>query len=241
MGRAHEVRAASMAKTAAMKSSLYAKWGKEIFKAAKEGVPDPEMNQALKNVIARAKKEQVPATVISRAIEKANGVKSGATKEKSYEGYGPGQVAVIVNCLTDNDNRTFTEVRTAFTKTGGTIGTSVGYLFNRKAVFEFSGLTEDEIMEAVMAADADFEDVKVDEELNAKVIADPSQLEAVKAALLAYKADLEFDTASNELVPTTTVELDDDHKEKFQRFLDMLSEYDDVSEVVHNAVGFDED
>ena len=85
MGRAHEVRAASMAKTAAMKSAKYAKWGKEIFQAAKAGVPDPEMNQGLKNTIARAKKDQCPADVIKRAIEKAQGVKSGATKEKVYE------------------------------------------------------------------------------------------------------------------------------------------------------------
>ena len=99
MGRAHEVRAASMAKTAAMKSAKYARWNKEIFAAAKAGVPDPEMNQGLKNVIARAKKDQCPADVIKRAIEKAKGVTSGATKEKVYEGYGPGQVAVILNLI----------------------------------------------------------------------------------------------------------------------------------------------
>ena len=159
MGRAHEVRAASMAKTAAMKSSKYAKWGKEIFAAAKAGVPDPEMNQGLKNVIARAKKDQVPADVIKRAIDKAQGVKSGATKEKVYEGYGPGNVAVIVECLTDNDNRTYTEVRTAFNKTGGTIGTAVSYLFSRKAIFEFEGMSEDDAMEALLEAGADCEEI----------------------------------------------------------------------------------
>ena len=153
MGRAHEVRAASMAKTAAMKSSKYAKWGKEIFQAAKAGVPDPEMNQSLKRTIERAKKDQCPADVIKRAIAKAQGVASGASKEKVYEGYGPGNVAMIVECLTDNDNRTFTEVRTAFNKTGGTIGTAVSYMFSRKAQFSFDGMSEDEAMEALMNAE----------------------------------------------------------------------------------------
>ena len=235
MGRAHEVRAASMAKTAAMKSAKYAKWGKEIFQAAKAGVPDPEMNQGLKNTIARAKKDQCPADVIKRAIEKAQGVKSGATKEKVYEGYGPGQVAVIVECLTDNDNRTFTEVRTAFNKTGGTIGTAVSYIFSRKAVFAFEGLSEDEAMEALMAGDADFEDLNTGEDGLVHITADPAQFDAIKAALEAAKADIEFDTCETTLVPSTKVDLDADHEEKFRRMLSLLREYDDVSEIYHNA------
>ena len=235
MGRAHEVRAASMAKTAAMKSSKYAKWGKEIFQAAKAGVPDPEMNQGLKRTIERAKKDQCPADVIKRAIEKAKGLNSGATKEKVYEGMGPGNVAVIVECLTDNDNRTFTEVRTAFNKTGGTIGTAVSYMFSRKAVVAFEGMTEDEAMEALMAGDADFEDLSTDEDGFVNITADPSQFEAIKAALEAAKADIEFDTCETTLVPSTKVDLDADHEEKFRRMLALLREYDDVSEIYHNA------
>ncbi|MBR3617238.1 MAG: YebC/PmpR family DNA-binding transcriptional regulator [Acholeplasmatales bacterium] len=236
MGRAHEVRAASMAKTAAMKSSKYAKWQKEIFAAAKAGVPDPDMNQGLKNVIARAKKEQVPADVIKRAIEKAAGVKSGATKEKSYEGMGPGNVAVIVNCLTDNDNRTFTEVRTAFNKTGGTIGQAVSYLFSKKAIFEFEGMSEDEVLEALMMGEnTDYEDLTVDEDGFVKIVAVPESFEGIKAAILAAKPDLEFETASCEMVPSSYVDLDEDHLGKFKRLLEALAEFDDVDEVIHNA------
>lgn len=235
MGRAHEVRAASMAKTAAMKSSKYAKWGKEIFQAAKAGVPDPEMNQSLKRVIERAKKDQCPADVIKRAIAKAQGVASGATKEKVYEGYGPGNVAVIVECLTDNDNRTYTEVRTAFNKTGGTIGTAVSYMFNRKAVFSFDGMSEDEAMEALMNGDADFEEINTDEEGYVNITAAPSDFEAIKNALLAVNPELEFDECSVDLIPSTYVDLDEDHLGKFKRFLDLLKEYDDVSEIHHNA------
>ena len=241
MGRAHEVRAASMAKTAAMKSSKYAKWGKEIFQAAKAGVPDPEMNQSLKRVIERAKKDQCPADVIKRAIAKAQGVASGATKEKIYEGYGPGNVAVIVECLTDNDNRTYTEVRTAFSKTGGTIGTAVSYMFNRKAVFSFDGMTEDEAMEALMNGDADFEEINTDEDGYVNITAAPSDFEAIKNALLAVNPELEFDECSVDLIPSTYVDLDEDHLAKFRRLLDTLKEYDDVSEIHHNANLPDED
>ena len=236
MGRAHEVRAASMAKTAAMKSSKYGKRGKEIFAAAKAGDPDPEMNQNLKNVIAKAKKDQVPADVIKRAIEKAKGVKSGATKEKSYEGMGPGNVAVIVNCLTDNDNRTFTEVRTAFNKTGGTIGSAVSYLFAKKAIFEFAGMSEDEVLEALMMGEnADYEDLTVAEDGTVKIVAAPESYDGIKAALEAAKEDIDFDTCETKMVPSTTVDLDEDHLGKFKRLLEMLAEYDDIEDVIHNA------
>ena len=235
MGRAHEVRAASMAKTAAMKSSKYAKWGKEVFIAAKAGVPDPEMNLGLKRTIERAKKDQCPADVIKRAIAKAAGLQSVATKEKVYEGYGPGNVAMIVECLTDNDNRTFTEVRTAFNKTGGTIGTAVSYLFNRKAQFEFTGMTEDEAMEALMNGDADFEEITTNEDGSVSIDATPDQFDAIKDALLAAKPELEFDTCSVDLVPSTYVDLDEDHLGKFERLLNLLKEFDDVNEIHHNA------
>ena len=241
MGRAHEVRAASMAKTAAMKSSKYAKWGKEIFQAAKAGVPDPEMNQSLKRTIERAKKDQCPADVIKRAIAKAQGVASGASKEKVYEGYGPGNVAMIVECLTDNDNRTFTEVRTAFNKTGGTIGTAVSYMFSRKAQFSFEGMSEDEAMEALMNAELDFEDMNTDEDGFVNITANPSDFEAIKNALETAKPDLEFDTCSVDLIPSTYVDLDEDHEAKFKRLLGLLREYDDVSEIYHNANISDED
>ena len=235
MGRAHEVRAASMAKTAAMKSKKYARWGKEIFQAAKAGVPDPEMNQSLKKVIEKAKKDQCPAEVIKRAIAKAQGVASGASKEKVYEGYGPGNVAMIVECLTDNDNRTFTEVRTAFNRTGGTIGTAVGYLFSRKAQFVTSSLSEDEIMEILMEAGLDFEDLTTKEDGSVELFAATGDFNAIKEALEAAKPEIEFDECGINLIPANYVDLDEDHEAKFRRLLDALSECDDVSEVYHNA------
>ena len=235
MGRAHEVRAASMAKTAAMKSSKYARWGKEILAAAKSGVPDPEMNQSLKRTIERAKKDQCPADVIKRAIARAQGLNSGATKEIVYEGYGPGKVAMIVECLSDNNNRTYTDVRTAFSRCGGTIGTSVNYLFSRKALFSFENMSEDEAMEALLEAGLDFEDLSTDEDGFVNITAQPSDCEAIKEALLAKKPELEFEQAGVEMVPSNYVDLDEEHLQKFQRLMESLRELDDVNEIYHNA------
>ena len=117
MGRAFEVRKAAMMKTSAAKTKVYSRFGKEIYIAAKAGVPDPEMNQGLKRMIERAKANQVPADVIKRAIEKAKGGTDESYTSVRYEGFGPGNCTIIVDCLTDNVNRTVSDVRTCFTKT----------------------------------------------------------------------------------------------------------------------------
>ena len=235
MGRAHEVRAASMAKTALMKSKKYSKWGKEILEAAKSGVPDPDMNQILKKTIERAKKDQCPADVIKRAIEKAKGITSGAMKETVYEGMGNGNVAVIVECLTDNVNRTVTNVRSAFTKTGGNFGASSSFMFERQARFVFNGLTEDEAMEALMNAGCDFNDMSSDEDGYVTIIAAPENFTQIRDALVAVKEDLEFETDEVNLFPTSYVDLDEETKPKFEHMLQMLSECEDVQTVHHNA------
>lgn len=235
MGRAHEVRAASMAKTAAMKSAKYAKWGKEIFQAAKQGLPDPEVNQTLKKVIERAKKDQCTAEVIKRAIEKAKGAISGASKEKVYEGYGNGNVAVIVECLTDNDNRTFSEVRNCFTKTGGQIGQTVSYMFERKAYISFNKQDEDKILEILLENDLDCEEVVTEGELTI-VYAEPKYFNDIKDVLEKNIENINFDTCEISLIPTTTVNISGETKEKFERMLEMLQELDDVQDVYHNAI-----
>ena len=168
MGRAHEVRAASMAKTAAMKSAKYARWGKEIFQAAKAGVPDPEMNQGLKRIIERAKKDQCPADVIKRAIEKAKGGSMESYYPIRYEGFGPNNSLLMIECLTDNHNRTQTDVKVAFQKTGGKIASSgsVTYQFKHLAVFVFKGLSEEDAVMALLDADCDVQNTytEIDEE-----------------------------------------------------------------------------
>ncbi len=235
MGRAHEVRAASMAKTALAKSKKYSKWGKEILDCAKAGDPNPEMNQPLKKLIEKAKKDQCPAEVIKRALEKAEGLKSGNMKETHYEGFGPGRVAVMVDCLTDNVNRTFTDIRQCFGKTGGTIGQAVGHMFARKAKYVFTGMTEDETLEVLMGADVFPEEVTTDEDGYVTIIDDPKNSDAISEALDSCGKELEFDDQGVSMVASMYVDLDDEANEKFQRMLNMFSECDDVQAVYHNA------
>ena len=235
MGRAHEVRAASMAKTALAKSKKYSKWGKELLDCAKAGDPNPEMNQPLKKLIEKAKKDQCPADVIKRALEKAKGLKSGNMKETSYEGLAAGRTAIVVECLTDNVNRTFTDVRTIFGKTGGTIGTAVGHLFSRKAKYVFSGLTEDETLEILMGADVFPEEVSTDEDGYVTILDDPKNSQAISDALDACGKELEFEEQGVSMVASMYVDLSDEDLAKFQRMLDLLSECEDVQSVYHNA------
>jgi YebC/PmpR family DNA-binding regulatory protein len=241
MGRAHEVRAASMAKTALMKSKKYSKWGKEILDCAKAGDPNPDMNQPLKKLIERAKKDQCPAEVIKIALEKASGLKSGNMKETHYEGYGPGKAAVMVDCLTDNVNRTFTDVRQIFSKTGGTIGTTVGHLFARRAKFVFSGMTEDETLEVLMGADVFPEETSTDENGNVVILDDPKNASAISDALEASGKELDFKEQGVSMIASMYVDLDEEAKAKFDRMMEMFAENEDVQDVTHNANVAEED
>ena len=152
MGRAHEVRKVAMAKTAAKKAKLYSRYGKEIYLTAKAGGPELDGNLALRRLVDKAKKEQVPADVIKRAIDK---VKSGVTENYEpiqFEGFGPGNSTLIVKCLTDNINRTISQVRPAFTKAKSKLGAegSVAYLYNVESTVILSGMSEDEVLEALV-------------------------------------------------------------------------------------------
>ena len=141
MGRSFEVRKASMAKTQGAKIKVYSKYGKEIYMCAKNGGPDPDMNLSLKHLISKAKKDQVPAHVIDKALDKASGGGGEDYQPARYEGFGPGNAMVIVECLTDNPNRTFGDVRQCFTKTKAKIGTqgTCAHSFDHAAIFVFAG------------------------------------------------------------------------------------------------------
>lgn len=236
MGRAHEVRKAAMEKTAAVKSKLYAKFGKEIYMAAKSGGPDPDSNITLKRIIERAKQNQVPADVIKRNIEKT---KSGVGEDYApvrYEGFGPGGSTLIVECLTDNVNRTFGEVRACFTKTGGNLGVqnSVSYQYSYCSYITFSGLTEDEVYEALLENECEVESIEVEEDV-ISVIGAPSDLYHIIESLKSVGKELEFFSDSLVWMPSGYVDLNDDDYKKFQHFLAMTDEIDDVQEVYHNV------
>ena len=161
MGRAYQNRKVSMAKTAATKTKVYSKYGREIYVCAKSGGADPSANLALRGLMERAKKDQVPSHVIEKALEKARGGAGEDFSSARYEGFGPGGVMVIVDCLTDNPNRTFGDVRQCFTKTKAKIGTpgTVSHMFEHAAILALYHTDEDAILEALLAADVDVSDL----------------------------------------------------------------------------------
>ncbi len=235
MGRAFEVRKAAMAKTAAKKTKLYSKFGKEIYIAAKQGVPDPEMNISLKHVMEKAKKAQVPSDIIKRAIEKATSGVTEAYTSVRYEGFGPGQSTLIVDCLTDNVNRTVSEVRNCFTKTKNKLGVSgsVSFMYNNHSIVSFTGLTEEETLEALINADIDAD---IEEEDNAITIyGEPTDLFKIKTALEDVKSSIDFDVDEIAMIPMTYIKLSNEEKENFNRLLDMLEDLEDVQEIYHNV------
>lgn len=238
MGRAFEVRKKAMAQTAAAKTKLYSKYGKEVYLAAKSGVPDPSMNVELKRVIDKAKKAQVPGELIKRAIDKA---KSGTGENyvaNTYEGFGPGASTIIVECLTDNPNRCISDVRTCFTKAKGKLGVAgcVSHGYDRVSLIEVKGINEEEAMDACFNAGVDIDDLESDGD-SVSIIAAPDKLYAVKDALEQYKKDLDFTVEEVRYVPANNeyVALQGEEKELFARLLSLLDAVDDVQEVYHNV------
>lgn len=238
MGRAHEVRAAAMAKTAAMKSKLYSRFGKELYIAAKSGVPDPDMNLALKRKIAEAKSNQVPADVIKRAIDKAKGGTDENYLECRYEGFGPGNSTIIVDCLTDNQNRSLTGVKTCFNKChGAKLANSgaVSYNYEQVGIFQFPYQDEEKMLEALLEAEVDVLDVNVDDDLMTvkTTFADFGKGQEAIEALL---PNVEFDRCEVTMLPNEYVTLTDPEDiESFQKLLAMLNDVDDVNKVYTNV------
>lgn len=242
MGRAHEVRKVAMAKTAAKKAKLYSRYGKEIYLAAKSGGPEPDANLALRRLVEKAKKEQVPADVIKRAIDK---VKSGVTEnyeEKVFEGYANGGATLIVKCLTDNINRTISSVRPAFTKSKAKLGNegSVSYLYDVISVVAFKGLDEEAVLEALVMAEVDVQDIESEDDGTIKIIGEPTDLYRIKEAIESVKADVEFEIDEIQTLPQETVELDGEDMELFERLMNNLNDCDDVDQIYHNVSNYDE-
>jgi YebC/PmpR family DNA-binding regulatory protein len=235
MGRAYQNRKESMAKTSDAKARVYSKYGRVIYMCAKEGGTDPDGNLALRGLIERAKKDQVPTHVIDKAIKKAEGGSGEDFSVARYEGYGPGGCMVIVDCLTDNPNRTFGDVRQCFTKTKCKIGTegSVLHMFDHSAILVFNG-DEEEALEALMMADVDVTDIEsVDGKIT--VFAPSSEYFKAKKSLTDAFDGIEFDVDEIQFLPTSTSPISADSVEMFDKFLDMLNDLEDVQNVYHNV------
>ena len=223
-------------KADAKRGKIFTKIGRELMIAVKNGGPDPDNNPKLRDAIAKAKAANMPNDTVQRSIKKASGELGAVDYERIvYEGYGPSGVAVIVDTLTDNKNRSAGNVRSAFTKGGGNMGTTgcVGFMFQEKGeiVIEKGDLDEEELM--MMALDAGAEDFNSDEEEVFIITTTPEDFGTVREALEAE--GLEFLEAAVKMIPDTYTEIDEEAAKKFQKMLDLLEDDDDVQEVYHNA------
>ncbi|BAU27793.1 YebC/PmpR family DNA-binding regulatory protein [Aneurinibacillus soli] len=216
-------------------SRIYAKFGKEIYVAAKQGEPDPESNRALKVVLERAKTYSVPKAIIDRALEKAKGGSEESYDELRYEGFGPNGSMVIVDALTNNVNRTASDVRAAFSKNGGNMGVSgsVAYMFDATAVIGIEGKTADEALEILMEADVDARDI-LEEDEAVIVYAEPDQFHAVQEAFK-NAGITEFTVAELTMLAQNDLTLPEDAQAQFERMIDALEDLEDVQQVYHNV------
>ena len=220
----------------ARRGKLFAKLIKNIEVAARQGGGDPAGNPTLYDAIQKARKSSVPLDNIERAVKRGSGAEAGGADGQTimYEGYGPGGVAVLIECLTDNRNRAASEVRVAITRNGGNMADpgSVSYMFNRKGVLivpKVDALTEDDVLSAVL--DAGAEEVN-DLGESFEVVSEASDVVAVRTALQA--AQIDYDSAEATFLPSVTVSLDEEQARKVFRLLEALEESDDVQNVYAN-------
>ncbi|MCR8869368.1 YebC/PmpR family DNA-binding transcriptional regulator [Peribacillus frigoritolerans] len=216
-------------------SRIYAKFGREIYVVAKQGEPDPESNQALRVVLERAKTYNVPRAIIDRAIEKAKGGSEENYDELRYEGFGPNGSMVIVDALTNNVNRTASDVRAAFGKNGGNMGVSgsVAYMFDATAVIGIEGKTADDVLELLMEADVDVRDI-IEEEESVIVYAEPEQFHAVQQAFK-DAGICDFTVAELTMLAQNDLTLPEDAQAQFEKMIDALEDLEDVQQVYHNV------
>lgn len=232
MGRHFEVRAASMAATAKKKSAIYMRASKEIYMAAKKGVPDPNSNLALRAAIDKYRK-QCPKDVIDRAIKKAQGGEATNYIEGRYEAYGPAGTYLIIDTLSDNSNRALVNVRTIITRKGGHLG-DVSYNFEQVGVldFKYDG-TEESLEEILVLGDVDVKEITLEDGI-AEVIVDPSSFDKAKAVLQENGvSDYEFAEVTMRANDIVTLEGED--LTKFKELLDMLDDCEDVQNIYHNV------
>ena len=228
--------AAKKGKADAARGKIFTKLGRELLVAVKQGGPDPAGNSKLKDVIAKCKAANMPNDTINNATKKASGAGDSANYEEViYEGYGPNGVAVIVEGSTDNKNRTAADVRHAFDKSGGNLGTTgcVSYMFNKKGVIVIdkttTSMSEDDVM--MVALESGAEDFSAEDEVY-EITTTPEDFSSVRESL--EEQGFEFLEAEVQMVPTTYTALDENGANKMQRLLDMLDDLDDVTNVYHN-------
>ena len=236
MGRAYEVRKASIQKTGAAKAKLYSNYAKEIYLAAKKGTPEIESNVLLKRLVDKAKKEQVPSDIINRAIDKAKGAGGEDYEVVTYEGFGPGASTLIIRTLTDNVNRTVGMVRAAFNKIHKSLGVtnSVSYNYDYLAIVSVKDMNEEEVFNALLEngiEPVDFEN----EDGEIVITVKPTDHNKVKDVLESIHPDVHYELDEEGMYAKDKVTLEGEDLELFERLLSLLEDIDDVSDIYHNV------
>jgi YebC/PmpR family DNA-binding regulatory protein len=237
MGRIFEKRKETIFKTAAQKSKLYSKYGRQLYMAAKNGVPDPQANAALRSVIERAKRDNVASHVIEKAIQKAAGAGGEDFQAARYEGFGPGGSLLIVECLTDNPTRTISDVRGCFYKTNSKLAAngSVVMSFDHLAVLSFKGDDEEKVLEAMFAAEVAVEEIEC-EDGTVTIFAPPAEFSKARMALLEAFPGTELEIQEIRFLPQSSKSLDGEDLGQFEKLLNTLNDCDDVQDIYHNVV-----
>lgn len=237
MGRAFEVRKASIMKNGAAKGKLYAMYAKEIYQAAKTGGTEVTSNASLKRLIDRAKSEQVPGDIIKRAIDKVNSGVDENYQQTTYEMFGPGGSTFIVECLTDNLNRTVSELRAVINKCHIKMGAMGSVLFNYEhlCVVGFKGLDLETTMDALIENNADFIDMEMDNDL-VVVYGNPQDLNQIKESINLKLPNIEFEIDEITYLAKEKITLENSDLEIFNKVLKMLDDVEDVQNVYHNVV-----
>lgn len=236
MGRAYEVRKASIQKTGAAKGKLYTTFAKEIYLAAHKGSPNPDANVVLKRLIDKAKKQQVPNDIINRAIDKAKGIGQEEYHEVMYEGFGPGAATLIIKCLTDNVNRTVGNVRAAFNKVNKSLGVtnSVLYNYDHLGILSFKYADEEKVFDTLLNAGIEIKDIEnEDEEIILSL--NPGDINKVKDELEKIIPGIEYDLDEVGYYAKEKITLDGEEKETFAKLYKMLDDIEDVSEIYTNV------
>ncbi len=240
MGRAYEVRKASIQATGAAKGKIYTTFAKEIYLAAKKGDPDPESNSSLKRLIEKAKKQQVPSDIINRAIEKAKGVGGDDYQSITYEGFGPGQSTLIIKTLTDNVNRTVGEVRAAFNKVHKSLGVtnSVAYNYDYLGVVSFKSDMDEEIFDRII--NEGIEPVEFDNNDGVLTISvEPTNHDKLKDIVEDIIPNVDYIYDEVGMYPKEEIELNLEDLEVFKKLYNILDNIEDVSTIYHNVKNFE--
>ena len=237
MGRAYEVRKASIAKTGAAKAKLYSNFAKEIYIVAKKGVPDPNSNIDLKHLVDKAKKQQVPSDIINRAIDKAKGAGGEDYEVITYEGFGPGASTLIIKTMTDNVNRTVGFVRAAFNKVNKSLGVtnSVSYNYDHLGMLGLKTDKGEELFEKLLDAGINLVDFE-DEDGYVLMSVNPSEFSALKSEVEKLIPNPDYDVDEIGMYAKNKVTLEGEDLELFNRLYNLLDEIEDVTDIYHNVI-----